>query len=101
MNIWGEVDEDLRLGAIDDFAIKIITSGYSLEQARRIILGGIRGYEAKVLRRKVGNTPLYRTAEESGASRTKKKILGKSTWFKGGKGAVQLLRMGGNLLVGR
>ena len=33
----------------------------------------------------MGNTPLYRTAVESGASRMKKKILGKSTWFKGGK----------------
>ena len=28
-------------------------------------------------------TPLYRTAAESGNNRNRKKIMGKSTWFKG------------------
>ena len=31
-----------------------------------------------------GGTPLYRTFEDSGATRAKKSFLGKSTWFKGG-----------------
>ena len=30
--------------------------------------------------------PLYRTSEESGSTRAKKKLLGKSSWFKGGGG---------------
>ena len=46
---------------------------------------GIRGYEGKIKRRLEQGVPIYRTAEESGNSRNRKKILGKSTWFKGGK----------------
>ena len=67
-----------------NYAVKILTSGYSVEQTRRIILSGLRGYEAKVRRRTDEGVPLYRTSEDSGTSRAKKKILGKSTWFKGG-----------------
>ena len=32
------------------------------------------------------NKPLYRTAKESGAGRLRKKLLGKSSWFRGNKG---------------
>ena len=36
---------------MDNYAIKLLTSGFSLEQTRRILIRGIRGYEAKVKRR--------------------------------------------------
>ena len=71
---------------MDKYAVKLLTSGFSLEQTRRVLLSGIRGYEAKVKRREDKMAPLYRTAEESGVTRTKKKLLCKSTWFKGGGG---------------
>ena len=44
---------------------------------------GARGYEAKVKRREDEMAPLYRTVDESGVTRAKKKLFGKSTWFKG------------------
>ena len=101
MNIGGDVGDEVRRMTIDDFAVKIITSGYGVEQTRRIILGGIRGYEAKVRRRLEGNIPLYRTAEQSSSSRSKKKILGKSTWFKGGKKSCSTVKDGGKSRRGK
>ena len=85
LNIGGGTSLKARLDALDNYAVKLLTSGFSLEQTRRIILSGVRGYEGKVRRRELEMTPLYRTSEESGSSRARKKILGKSTWFKGGK----------------
>ena len=84
LNIVGDNMEGVRRDVIDEYAVKILTSGYSVEQTRRIILSGLRGYEAKVKRRMEGGIPLYRTSEDSGATRAKKRLLGKSTWFKGG-----------------
>ena len=73
---------------MDNYAVKLLTSGYPLATVRKIILSGIRGYESKVKRREQSGTPLYRTAVESGNSRNRKKIMGKSTWFKGGGGKI-------------
>ena len=82
-NTLGEGMDEVRTMVIDNYAVKILTSGYSLVQTRKIILSGLRGYEAKVRRRTDEGVPLYRTSEDSGTSRAKKKILGQSTWFKG------------------
>ena len=60
LNIWGDNMDEVRRNVIDEYAVKILTSGYSVEQARRIILGGLRGYEAKVKRRIEGG---YRYTE--------------------------------------
>ena len=57
-----------------------------LVTVRRILISGIRGYKAKVKRREQVGIPLYRTASESGNSRNRKKVMGRSTWFKGGGG---------------
>ena len=85
LNIGGDIGEDVRLDVLDSFGTKLLTSGYSLAESRSIILSGVRGYEAKILRRRNEGSPLYRTAQESGWSRMQKKTVGKSTWFKGGK----------------
>ena len=66
----------------DNYAEKLKNSGYSLEQIRRILLAGIKGYGAKKLRREQPGVPLRRTAEESQGARMKNKLVGKSTWFK-------------------
>ena len=67
---------------IDDYSVKLLTSGYSKEQTVRIIVGGLRGYESRV-RRCVGEgRSLYRTAAQSARSRLKKKLLGKTDWYK-------------------
>ena len=69
---------------LDTYAIKLLTSGYKLDQVKKITLGGVRGYENNLKRCREENKPVYRTAEESGGSRWRTKLIGKSTWFKKG-----------------
>ena len=96
LNSGGAIGNNERWEALDGYAVKLLTSGYTLEVTRRIILSGIRGFEAKVKRREQGGIPLYRTAAESGKSRNRKKIIGKSTWFKKPGGGVTKTIAGGN-----
>ena len=67
---------------VDMFTQKLLTSGYSQEQARKIILSGIRGWERKKIRAKNEGRGVYRTSRQSAAGRTRKKVLGKTTWFR-------------------
>ena len=82
LNTGGGVTNEVRRGILDKYGVKLLTSGYSIEQARRITLAGIRGFERKIERRKKEGKPLYRTAKESGESRRRKKLVGKSSWFR-------------------
>ena len=78
-NIGGEVRNEERWETLDKFAVRIMTSGYEIDKTRQILLSGIRGYEGKIEKRLEQGVPVYRTAEESGNSRSRRKIMGKST----------------------
>ena len=71
-----------RCQILDRFAQKMKNSGYGLNQIRRVILGGIKGYETLVRRSKKGERSLHRSSGESSALRTRKKLTGKSEWFR-------------------
>ena len=74
-----------RAKVIDEYGRKLRTSGYELEQTRRILLNGMKGYQTKSVRRMKEGGRIHRTAQESSKGRWKKKLIGKSTWFKGSK----------------
>ena len=62
-----------------------MTSGYSREQVQKILVNGIKGYQSKKERRmksNIGGGRLHRTAQESSMGRIKKKLLGKSSWYR-------------------
>ena len=68
---------------VDQFAKKILTSGYSINQTRKILMDGLRGWDRKVKRMKQDNNGrLFRTNRESLKMRIKKKTLGKTNWYK-------------------
>ena len=58
---------------VDKFATKLLTSGYSRQQTRRIIINGIRGWEKKLSRAAKEGRRLFRTGKESELSRIRKK----------------------------
>ena len=89
LNTNDMVDKKTRLEVVDNMAKKMRTSGYSVKQTRKIISNGLINYEAKKTRCRVEG-PLYRTAKTSLANRCKKKLLAKSSWFKGRKNAAEL-----------
>ena len=70
------------VAVIDKYTFKLKASGYSQEQAKEIIMSGIRGYKNKIARRKRENQPFYRPARKTLSARVKKKLMEKTTWYK-------------------
>ena len=62
----------------DNYADKLKNSGYRVEQIRKIMLTGIKGYGAKKTRREQTGKPLRRTAEESQGANMKNKLVEKA-----------------------
>ena len=84
-NINLELPTSARVEAINDFASKLMSSGYTRDQTRTIVVAGIKGYEKAVKLHLEGTRKLHRSAMEGAARRYKKKLLDKSNWFKGGE----------------
>ena len=74
-----------QIKVVNDYGQKLINSGYALDQVKKILINGIKGYEGRKARCKKEGRSLYRTAKESMGARYKKKLLAKSSWYKGTK----------------
>ena len=84
------VGENIRLGIIDDFAQKIVNSGYPVHQTRNILVGDLKGYERKLAlsikdRSNQRWKPLCPCSKFNAKARAKKKIMAKTNWFKRGR----------------
>ena len=86
MNVSEELPNEERIVVLDKVAQKLCNSGYKLEEIRKSMVGALTGYERKVdaSRRPVGAgfKPLHEGAAASHGARMKRKLTGKSTWFK-------------------
>ena len=76
--------------------IKIVfrRSGYSLDQTKRILINGIKNYEARRKKRIEQFGCMRRTAVVSSSVRRRTKLTGKTTWFKGRKNAPKYRKEG-------
>ena len=88
MNVSELLPDSERVAVLDRFAQKMANSGYGLLTIRRVIVAGLKGYEARVLRSKLDKSDkkwrsLHESSEASWGSRWRKKLLGKMTWFRG------------------
>ena len=43
-----ELNIEERIRVVDEYAMKVVNSGYGLKQTRNIIVGGLTGYERKM-----------------------------------------------------
>ena len=74
LNTSESLGMDAKIRVVDHYSQKLINSGYGLEQVRRIVVNGIKGYERRVKESKIeGGRRLHRTAGESSAGRMRKK----------------------------
>ena len=82
----GNTDEnqgaEVMAKVIDNFGVKVLTSGYNITQARKITINGIRGWEKKRNLARQRGERIFRTAEESISGRVKKRTIGKTSWFR-------------------
>ena len=74
-----------RVRVVDVYTQKLINSGYGVEQIRRNVINGIKGYERKLKESKEGGRRLHRTSAESSGKRAKKKLMDKTEWFRNSK----------------
>ena len=77
-----DLPEEERIRVVDEYSLKLLRSGHREEKVREIVLAGIRGFERRLLRSKLGKRKLYRRATESLASRQTKKIIGATDWYR-------------------
>ena len=76
------VSQERKDQIMDEYALKLLRSGYSITQTRQIILSGLRGYLKKVQLASKNGWDLHRSAKSSLASRIKRKTLEKQNWFR-------------------
>ena len=81
-NTAEEVGNEDYARIVDSFAQKLVNSGYGVEQSRRIIVSGIKGWRTKIENCRRDGRKLRRTAKESEEQREREKLLGKSSWFR-------------------
>ena len=60
---------------MDQYGQKLLNSGYSLEQTRRILVNGIKGVEGKKKRCKYEGRSFFRKAKDSLGARWSKELL--------------------------
>ena len=76
-----ELPQETKDQIINEFTNKLRLSGYSIIQAREIVSSGVKGY----LRKWESRAERHRKGSETENSRRKKKLLGKTTWFRNRK----------------
>ena len=81
-NTMEDLDQKTKCNIVDNYSQKLLNSGYTLDQTRRTITNGIKGYGSRVARCQKMGRPLRRTGASSKHTRTMKKLLSKSSWYR-------------------
>ena len=81
-NTSERVETRERVEIVDNYTAKLINSGYTMDQARRVIVAGLKGYESQLEKAVRDGSKLHRSAKEGAAARYRKKLTAKSKWFK-------------------
>ena len=69
-------------GIVNKYSEKLASSGYEVEQIRRIVTAGLKGFEKMVKKQISGQSKIHRSAGSSLTARNRKKLLGKTSWFR-------------------
>ena len=85
LNTKEDIQQPRKDQIIDDYSLKLLRSGYSVNVTRTILISGLRSYNKKVTAAKESGQPLHCPAHTSLESRLRKKIFKKTSWLKGKK----------------
>ena len=84
-NVCEKIEESEKIEIIDHYTKQLKNSGYSWAQSKEVVICGLRGFKNKCERRKKEGRGFYRSAQQTLVKRVKKKLLEKTSWFKGKK----------------
>ena len=86
LNTSERLEDTRRIGIVDDYARNLMNSGYDLNYTRKVMVGGLTGYERKLgLSKKTDHPkwkPLHQGAKFNAEGRKRKKMLAKVYWLK-------------------
>ena len=68
-NTMDEIEPEEKWKIIDNYSQKLLDSGYSIEQVRKIIVNDIKEYEGRKIRYEKQGRPFRRTGKLSKKSR--------------------------------
>ena len=85
LNTKEDIHQERKDQIIDEYSLKLLRSGYSVNVTRTILISGLRSFNKKITAAKQSGQPLHRPAHTSLESRLRKKIFQKTSWFKGQK----------------
>ena len=71
-----------RLAVIDQFTEQVLACNYSRDQTKKIVSAGLIGYENMKLAANKSGSGIHKGAAEGAVERRRKKLVGKSSWFK-------------------
>ena len=80
---------EVRLAVIDQFTEQVLACHSSRDQTKKIVTAGLTGYENMKLAAEKSGSGIHKGAAESAVERRRKKLVGKSSWFKGSKKPVR------------
>ena len=81
-NCSDRVTGEEKIAILDKFAQKMFNSGYDEDQIRKVMIGGVKGYERFRRKCEQDKRQVHRSAKESKNVRYLKQLMGKTTWFR-------------------
>ena len=75
-NTSQELSQQVKNEIVDQYCTKMASSGYSRNQMHRIVTAGLRGFE------KLSRKQMHRPAATTKVERNRKKLTGKTQWFR-------------------
>ena len=81
-NTSEEIPQEERNTIIENYISKMRRSGYRQDQIENIVKAGLIGYERKLEKARGSEQGIHRSAKSTEGLRYKKKLLGKTSWFK-------------------
>ena len=91
-----DLDQSQCDKVIDDYSVKLVSSGYERQQVHRVITSGLRGFEKMVRKQKDGQGDIHKPASSTKTTRNRKKLLGRCSWFKDKKDKKDQMNEEGN-----
>ena len=85
LNTSTTLPEQVMTGIMEDYACKLMRSGYFPKMRSDIIHGALSAYQCRLRQDREGTRPLYRSREYKRNEREQQKILKRETWYQKGR----------------
>ena len=83
LNTMPGLEDEIWMDIMEEFAAKMLRSGYSSKMRKEVVHGALAAYQCRVRQDSEGIRPLHRPKEYRKEDREREKLVKKETWFQG------------------